>query len=83
MSRSYKKNPGWRDRSHNGTKKDKRYANRKVRISDLEFGVGSTYKKCSCRYDIYDYNFRYYSREDAIRNCGKYYGRKIYQAWIK
>ena len=82
MSRSYKKNPGWSDRSRNGTKKDKRYANRKVRNSDLEFSKGSTYKKLSERWEIRDWNFRYYSRDEVIRICGKFYGKKISQAWI-
>lgn len=83
MSRSYKKYPGWRDRSRNGTKVDKRIANKKVRKSDLEFSKGSTYKRCSDRYNIYDWNFRYYSREEVVEKLTKYYGRKVYQAWTK
>ena len=83
MSRSYKKNPGWKDSSRNGTKVDKRYANRKVRNSSLVFSKGSTYKKLSERWEIHDWNFRTYSKAEAIRRWEPYYGDKIYQAWTK
>jgi hypothetical protein len=82
MARSYKKHPGFRDRSHNGTKVDKRIANKKVRKAPF-VDNGSHFKKWSDRYDIYDWNFRYYSRKEAVRKLSEYYGEKVYQAWMK
>jgi len=81
MSRSYKKHPGWTGRSGESWK-DKRLANHKVRkISDLP--DGSAFRRVSETWDIRDYNFRYYTRQEAIDKLTKYYGKRVYHSWMK
>lgn len=80
MSRSYKKYPGWSGRSRK-SKIDKRFANKVVRKS-LDVSNGKSYKKVSNTWKIIDYNFRHYSREEAVRVLTNY-GNKVYQAWMK
>lgn len=84
MSRSYKKNPGFRDRSRNGTKKDKRFANKTVR-HNWDIDSGGAYKKAYCSYNIHDYNFRRYSIDEVIRDFAEhsFYYNKLHQWWTK
>lgn len=82
MSRSYKKNPGWKASYRQGAKREKRLASKKVRRAPF-VGDGSSYKKLFESWAIHDYNFRTYSRSEAVYNWGDHYGRKIYKAWIK
>jgi len=81
MSRSYKKYPGWSGRSRK-SKIDKRFANKVIRKT---FNVpgGKAYRKIADSWNIIDYNFRYYSKKDAIRELTKHYGLKVYQSWMK
>ena len=58
MSRSYKKNPVWTDRT-NGAKYWKKLANKKVRKNKDNFSKGKKYKRIYCSYDIHDYIFRW------------------------
>lgn len=84
MSRSYKKNPGFKDRSRNGTKIDKRFASKAVR-HNWNIDSGGAYKKVYCSYDIHDYNFRYYSWQEVVRDFADhpYYKEKLHQWWTK
>jgi len=81
MSRSYKKNPGWAGKSR-WAKIDKRFANKSVRNTE-EVPNGKGYRKIYDSYNIRDYNFRYFSKKDAIDKLSDKYGRRAYQAWIK
>lgn len=56
MSRSYKKNPGFFDRSPSA----KRDANVRVRRFQDEPQNGGWYKKLTCPWNICDHWFRYY-----------------------
>lgn len=66
MSHSYKKNPGFHDGEGSKYPKfAKRFANRKVRhYKDLP--NGNAYRKVSDSWDIHDYNFRYWHRNDLM-----------------
>lgn len=84
MSRSRKKYPGFKDRDRGGTKKVKRFANKAVR-QNWNIDSGGSYKKMYCSYDIHDYNIRYYSKEEVIREFADspYYADKLHQFWTK
>lgn len=82
MSRSYKKNPGWKASCRRSTKIDKRHASKSVRRAPF-VDDGSAYKRFFNSWNIYDYNFRAHSHGDAINQWSIYYGHKIYKAWIK
>lgn len=62
MSRSYKKNPYCTDQSTPKGKKSgismKRFANKKVRHSDVPIRERAAFKKIFCSWDICDYKFR-------------------------
>lgn len=83
MSRSYKKHPGWSGR-RDCTKIEKRAAARKVRKASY-VPNGSGYKNLYNRWNIIDYNFRYYSRAELIRANAKWkhpYDR-LWHGWMK
>ena len=64
MSRSYKKAPGWKDYN----KDAKTLANRKARrLWNWDIPSGGSYKKLTERWDICDWNFRYYSEGEVDR----------------
>lgn len=68
MSRSYKKHPGWKDHS----KGAKTLANRKARRPwHWDIPSGACYKKLTERWDICDWNFRYYSEGEINRALEK------------
>jgi hypothetical protein len=71
--KSVKKFPGYKD-GEGGHNYGKNYANRKVRHSVV--GNFGNYKKVYEKYDICDYNFRYYSRRELLEHCEEYYGDK-------
>ena len=64
MSRSFKKNPVFKDSTRKGAtyKSGKQIANRTVRRK-LDIPKGSGYKKMFCSYNISDYSFRMSERE--------------------
>ena len=68
MSRSYKRNPIYTDGSAGGTKRQKRFANKKVRrtpFEDLPL-VGKAYRKVFCSYDIHDF-ISWWTWKDALK----------------
>lgn len=68
MSRSRKKHPGWKD--HNQDMK--KIANRKARrVWHWDIASGSAYKKLTDRWNICDWNFRYYSEGEVDRAIEK------------
>jgi hypothetical protein len=71
LSRSFKKNPGFSDRGK-GHNIAKNYANRKVRYSKIVGNYGN-YKKLYEQYNIRDYNFRWYSKQEYLNYCKEYY----------
>ena len=84
MSRSRKKSPGFSCGENTKCRMFyKRYANKKVRKL-VNLPSGAFYKKVTREsYNIRDYNFRNYSRAEAIKELGPIYGRRVYQSWIK
>lgn len=81
MSRSYKKNPGWKCKT-----KDpsfwKRQASKAVRNSEIT-DDGSAYKKLYERSMIWDWNFRAYSKRDLLDKWGYSSNEEGYRYWIK
>lgn len=65
MSRSYKKNPVYTDRTH-GAKYWKRCANKRVRRYKDELSNGMMYRKIYNSWEIHDYICRW-TKKDAIR----------------
>ena len=64
MSRSYKKRPGWKDHAA----EMKVIANRKARRPwHWDISSGMAYKKLTDRWNICDWNFRYYSDGEVTR----------------
>jgi len=88
MSRSYKRFPGFADREGGTAKRYiKRCANRKVRKTYV-VGNGGSYKKHFEQWDIEDYNFRFYSKNDVKKDIEEWPGRpgnmrKAYKYWMK
>lgn len=69
MSRSRKKYPGWKD--HNQDMK--KIANRKARKRrHWDIASGSAYKKLTEKWDICDWNNRYYSEGEVDRSIDEY-----------
>ena len=66
MSRSYKKSPNSTDGSAGTTKRSKRVANKKVRITE-DVPSGGAYKKVSETWDIHDYSTRW-TWEEAVKD---------------
>ena len=64
MSRSYKHHPYYTDGRTPTPKRQKRFANKKVRHTKLLPLKGRGYKKVFCSYDIHDF-CSYWSREEA------------------
>jgi hypothetical protein len=62
VSRSFKKTPGFCDRSPF----NKRQANKRVR-KDWTLAGGGAYRKCFESWDICDYRFLFFSRRSAAR----------------
>jgi len=79
MSRSYKRNPVYTDRTH-GAKYWKRVSNKKVRKSNNVFLKGNKYKKIYNSWNIHDYISRW-SKEQAL---DYYYNSIIFRngKWI-
>lgn len=78
MSRSYKKNPIYTDRTH-GAKYWKRLANKKVRKENDHFLKGKKYKRIYNSYDIHDYISRW-TKEEALKDFKRYiYLQKYYK----
>ena len=66
MSKSYYKYPSFKDYHRNGgTRWAKRQASKAVRRR-MDIGDGADYKKCYCRYNIFDYRSTYYYDYEVI-----------------
>ena len=76
MSRSYKKVGGWTDYSKNRTKWYKRYSSKIVRRFDGEISDGCSYKKLYESYNIRDYKFLVFNKNEV-------YYVEPYKAFIK
>jgi len=88
MSRSYKHNPYCTDGHPGTTKESKRFANKKVRNTDLEElpPKGKSYKKISESYDIHDWINRW-TKEEAIKNWEeakerRYWAEKSFEEYM-
>lgn len=64
MSKSYKKYTCFTDNQRSGAKKEKRFANKKVRKT-FDINDGCAYKKLYCSWNIHDYKFAYYSKHEV------------------
>lgn len=65
MSRSFKKHPGFKDH-HKSKKYWKRQAAKRVRSYQRALDNGAAYKNLFNRWDICDWNFRFYSKQAVI-----------------
>ena len=72
MSRSYKKQPYYTDGHPKSTKKQKRFANKKVRKYRKKIECGNAYKKIFCSWEIHDYKIRWTWKE-AVENYNNNY----------
>ena len=78
MSRSYKKHPGWKD-CNKGTKT---LANRKARRPwHWDISNGMAYKKLTERWNICDWNFRYYSKAEVDREVERHVKEYALNNW--
>ena len=82
MSRSYKKTAGWTDHGSPWSKYAKRFANRVVRNSK-DVPSGGAYKKLYCSWNICDYKFLYFSRNEVQRNAERVGYYKPYKYYMK
>ena len=64
MSRSYKKVGGWTDHKSPRSKIAKRFANKKVRKTK-EISSGRAYKKICNSWDICDYKFYIFQKDEV------------------
>jgi len=64
MSKSYKKYTCFTDNQNGGAKKEKRFANKKVRRT-FELDNGNAYKKLYCSWNIHDFKSVYYNRQEV------------------
>ncbi len=69
MSRSYKKYPSCK--CERSCKKGQRVANKKIRHFKSDISNGREYKKLYCSWDICDYKFIAFTKEDQMR-CARY-----------
>lgn len=88
MSRSWKKHPYCTDGRPGSTKESKKFANKKVRNTDLEElpSKGKGYRKVSETYDIHDWINRW-TKEEAIENWekakeGTYWKNKTFEDYM-
>lgn len=78
MSRSYKKTPGWCRK----TKGMKKFANKTVR-NTKDIPNGGAFKKNGHSWDICDWKFLYFNKEELKETIEKYYFGEKYRFFMK
>jgi hypothetical protein len=79
MSRSRKKTPGWCDRNP----WMKRYANRRFRRFKGEVQDGNWYRHYTDPWDICDYKWLYFSKQEVIREIEEWRWWKHHNPFYK
>ena len=82
MSRSYKKTAGWTDHKTPRTKEEKIFANGAVRKAK-DIPNGGAYKKIYNSWDICDYKFLYFSKNEVLKAIEKYKNYELYKYYMK
>lgn len=84
MSKTYRKVVCFSDYNPTYTPWAKRQASKKVRRKK-DIGNGCSYKKCFESWNIFDYKFSYYSKQDVERDSIRYSykTRQMEEIWSK
>jgi len=79
MSRSFKHVPGFVDHPKSGSKKDKRFANKKIRNTE-DIPNGGSFKKIYESWNINDWKFLYFSMDEILEFSNI---NTAYKTWMK
>ena len=82
MCRSFKKVAGWTDHKSPYSKIEKRFANKKVRKSK-NIPNGRSYKKVYESWNICDFKFLYFSKNEVLRCIKKNGINKFFKYYMK
>lgn len=77
MSKTYHKYVSFCDNGRGGSKSAKRQANKKVRRFEGDIPKGHAYiVKMYCSYDIHDYRWTYYSKQEIMDSLDNDFGER-------